>query len=72
MRTIVAVFIIALVLAPVLNFAPHTWPGSYAKWMPPETPGEAAYIAWNTDPPPQPNDRWFCLGHPLLCGGNTQ
>ena len=67
MRTVIAVFILALVFAPIASVYPQTWPGSYAHWQLPETPAEAWLLASTTEPPPQkpsPDDSWWCLGYP--------
>ena len=69
MKTIIAVFIVALVLAPVLSVQPKTWPGSYAHWQMPESRAEAVLVAWNDAPPqPKPMDGWTCFFHPVMCG----
>jgi len=75
MKSVIAIFVIALVFAPVASLQPQShyhsqWPGTYAHWHPSDSQWEAIYIAYNDSPPPKsdPNDRWFCLGSPWLCG----
>ena len=69
MKIIIVLFVVALVLAPVLNVNPQTWPGSYAHWHPSDSRVEALMLAWNDAPPqPQPLDGWTCIWHPTLCG----
>ena len=69
MKTITAVFILALILAPVANFNPVTWGGQYAHWQLPDNRVEASLLALNDDPPkPKPDDTTFCQWNPFLCG----
>ena len=71
MRTVIAVFIIALVIAPVLSMqpAPHrtTWGGKYAHWHPSDAQREAMWIAYADAPPPRPADSWWCIPWSPLC-----
>jgi hypothetical protein len=68
MRTIVAVFILALVLAPVASLQPqsytHAWPASDSR-------EDAMWLAYAEAPPPRPNDQWNCIPwNPWLCKGD--
>ena len=71
MKFIVAIFIFALALAPVLSVQPKTWPGSYSHYQLPNDRVGALLLAWNADPQPSnptinPDDSWWCLGNPQL------
>ena len=71
MKTVIAVFIVALVIAPVLNMQPAPQRTVYAGWAhytPSDNQWEGLYVAWNDAPPPQPNDSWRCIPwNPFLC-----
>ena len=76
MKLVVAVFVLALVLAPVASLQPQSqyqcrWPGTYAHWHPSDNQWEGLYIAWNDAPPPRPADQNNCIPwNPWLCKGD--
>ena len=71
MRTVIAVFIIALGMALVLVFQPApprtAWGGCYAHWHPSDSRAEAMWIAYADTPPPMPADSWCPVWNPIWC-----
>ena len=75
MKTVIAVFVIALVLAPMLSIQPtpqRTGNAAWAHWHASDSQWEAIYVAYNAGPPPpQPNDSRNCIPwNPWLCKGD--
>jgi hypothetical protein len=75
MKTIIAIFIVALVFTPIASLQPQShstaWPASYAHWRASDSREDAMWLAYADAPPPRPNDSWNCIPwNPWLCKGD--